>query len=183
MNGNDLDRGMVDRLLDAMQANSKPVKPAMLGIIGREHFKQRFAQLGCEMESFDYRKSRRTTDGMPWVVETAFGWCRDADGRRLVTGVNWSPGIVNPFRALGARHEPRHDPQPAAGRPGRAGDLRPARRLPAGRVHRPRQVGGGGGAMKADAIIGAVEGVTKKWAKQRKAEERAASAGQPATTP
>lgn len=30
--------------------------------------------------------------------------------------------------------------------------------------------------MKADAIIGAVEGVTKKWAKQRKREEREASA-------
>ncbi len=30
--------------------------------------------------------------------------------------------------------------------------------------------------MKSDAIIGAVEGVTKKWAKQRKAEERQASA-------
>ncbi len=30
--------------------------------------------------------------------------------------------------------------------------------------------------MKSDAIIGAVQGVTKKWAKQRKAEEREASA-------
>ena len=30
--------------------------------------------------------------------------------------------------------------------------------------------------MKAAAIINAIEGVTKKWAKQRKAEERAASA-------
>lgn len=30
--------------------------------------------------------------------------------------------------------------------------------------------------MKSDAIIGAVEGVTKKWAKQRKREEREASA-------
>ncbi len=30
--------------------------------------------------------------------------------------------------------------------------------------------------MKSDAIIGAVQGVTKKWAKQRKAEERQASA-------
>ncbi len=30
--------------------------------------------------------------------------------------------------------------------------------------------------MKSDAIIGAVEGVTKKWAKQRKAEERKESA-------
>ncbi len=30
--------------------------------------------------------------------------------------------------------------------------------------------------MKSDAIIGAVQGVTKKWAKQRKKEERAAAA-------
>ena len=30
--------------------------------------------------------------------------------------------------------------------------------------------------MKSDAIIGAVEGVTKKWAKQRRREEREASA-------
>ena len=30
--------------------------------------------------------------------------------------------------------------------------------------------------MKSDAIIGAVQGVTKKWTKQRKAEEREASA-------
>jgi hypothetical protein len=29
--------------------------------------------------------------------------------------------------------------------------------------------------MKSDAIIGSVQGVTKKWAKQRKAEERKAS--------
>jgi len=38
---------------------------------------------------------------VPWVVETAFGWCPKAASRRLVTGVNWSPGIVNPFRELG----------------------------------------------------------------------------------
>ena len=30
--------------------------------------------------------------------------------------------------------------------------------------------------MKSDAIIGAVQGVTKKWSKQRKKEERVASA-------
>ena len=30
--------------------------------------------------------------------------------------------------------------------------------------------------MKSDKLISAVEGVTKKWAKQRKAEERQASA-------
>ena len=30
--------------------------------------------------------------------------------------------------------------------------------------------------MKANAIISAIEGATKKWAKQRKAEERSQSA-------
>ena len=40
----------------------------------------------------------------PFVIETAFGWLGDKaeDERRLVTGVNWSPGIRNPFRSLGA---------------------------------------------------------------------------------
>ena len=41
------------------------------------------------------------SDGVPWVIETAFGWCPQAQSRRLVTGVNWSPGIINPFRELG----------------------------------------------------------------------------------
>ena len=37
------------------------------------------------------------------VVETAFGWIDDDSAtRRLVTGVNWSPGILNPFRELGS---------------------------------------------------------------------------------
>ena len=101
VNAKDLDRGAIARLLEAMKANSRPVKPRLLGSIGRSHFQTRFAAAGCEMESFDYRRVMDTTDGVPWVVETAFGWCPDADSRRLVCGVNWSPGIVNPFRELG----------------------------------------------------------------------------------
>jgi DNA topoisomerase VI subunit B len=99
--GSGLDRGKVDRLLATMKEQSKPIKPDMLGVIGKEHFRQRFSAIGCEMESFDYRKVIDTTDGAPWIVETAFGWCPEANSRRLVTGVNWSPGIVNPFRELG----------------------------------------------------------------------------------
>jgi len=93
------------KLLEAMQENSKPVPPALLGIIGREHFEARFAAALCEMESFDYRKiADYDDDGIPFVIETAFGWLGDkaeGEGRRLVTGVNWSPGIRNPFRSLG----------------------------------------------------------------------------------
>ena len=34
-------------------------------------------------------------------METAFAWCPEAGTRRLVTGVNWSAGLINPFRKLG----------------------------------------------------------------------------------
>jgi DNA topoisomerase VI subunit B len=101
MNGNGIDRGAVERLLAAMRTHSKPVKPEMLGLIRREHFRTRFEALGCEMESFDYRRVAEIEGGVPYVLETAFAWRPEAAARRLVTGVNWSPGIMNPFRQLG----------------------------------------------------------------------------------
>ncbi|MEE9249653.1 MAG: ATP-binding protein [Alphaproteobacteria bacterium] len=96
-----IDNAVVVTLLTAMQTHSKPVKPPALGVIGKDHLRRRFEAVDCEMESFDYRKVVDTTDGVPWVVETAFGWCPEGESRRLVTGVNWSPGIINPFRELG----------------------------------------------------------------------------------
>jgi DNA topoisomerase VI subunit B len=99
--GDRLDTDQVAQLLTAMKQHSKPVKPALLGILGRNHLATRFENLGAEMESFEYRKVEGETDGIPWVVETAFAWCPRATSRRLVTGVNWSPGIVNLFRELG----------------------------------------------------------------------------------
>ena len=101
VSGDDLNRDLIARLLAAMKSQSKPVKPDILGVIGRDHFRQRFEAMGGEMESFDYKCIKDTTDDIPWVIETAFCWCPDIPMRRLVTGVNWSPGIVNPFRELG----------------------------------------------------------------------------------
>jgi DNA topoisomerase VI subunit B len=100
-NGDGLDQAMVINLLDAMRAESRPVKPIQLGVIGDTHLRQRFEAAGCEMESFQYKRLVGCTDNIPWVIETAFGWCPDASQRRLITGVNWSPGIINPFRVLG----------------------------------------------------------------------------------
>ena len=99
--GKSLDGKLVANLLAAMKEHSKPVKPAALGIIGRHHIASKFEAIGCQMESFDYRKVPGETNGLPWVVETAFGWCPDNEQRRIITGVNWSPGIINPFRELG----------------------------------------------------------------------------------
>jgi hypothetical protein len=100
-NGDGLDRGRVAAFLDAMRKHSKPVKPVQLGVIGRDHLAARFDELGCEMDSFQYKKIADETDGLPCLAESAFAWHREAEGRRLITGVNWSPGIINPFRQLG----------------------------------------------------------------------------------
>lgn len=101
VNGRDLDPGAIERLLAAMQAHSKPVKPAALGAIGRAHLLRRFEALGVNLETFNYAKTMNVTNGLPWVVEAAFGWCQQAKRRRDVLGVNWSPGLLNPFRELG----------------------------------------------------------------------------------
>jgi DNA topoisomerase VI subunit B len=101
----DVDRAAAGHLLAAMRKHSRPVKPARLGVLGKEVLRRRFEALGCQPESFTY-KSRlwnpeRESDDVPWVEEVAFGYCPWATSRRLVTGVNWSPGILNPFRELG----------------------------------------------------------------------------------
>jgi hypothetical protein len=91
------------KLLAAMKQHSNPVKPQRLGLIGKEALRRRFEAAGCQPESFRYKKTLGHTDEdrIPCVLETAFGYCPGASQRRLVTGVNWSPGIGNPFRELG----------------------------------------------------------------------------------
>lgn len=99
----EVNRDKVRSLLTAMRENTRPVKPIHLGVIGKDRLTTKFERIGCEMESFDYRKVAGETDeGLPFVLETAFGWCEGLTARRMVLGVNWSPGIVNPFRELGS---------------------------------------------------------------------------------
>jgi len=106
-NGHGLEHEIIGKLLATMKNHSKPVKPDALGAIGREHIEARFAALGCEMESFQYKKVAQIgSDGLPTIIETAFAWRGDKceEPRRIITGVNWSPGIVNPFRSLGSSY-------------------------------------------------------------------------------
>jgi DNA topoisomerase VI subunit B len=100
--GENLDMDVSRKLLAAMKAHTKPVKPASLGLIGEEHVGHSFRSLGCAMESFKYRNVKGyTASGVPSLAEVAFAWNQRVDHRRLITGVNWSPGIINPFRKLG----------------------------------------------------------------------------------
>ena len=44
----------VAKLLATMQAETKPVPARDLGLLGRDHFEERFADIGAEAETFQY---------------------------------------------------------------------------------------------------------------------------------
>jgi DNA topoisomerase VI subunit B len=99
------DRVLIGHLLQALKTFSKPVKPLDLGLIGKEHLRTCFDAVGLEPETFKYRKAAGEADGLPWIVETAFGWCPGLERRRIVVGVNWSVALGSPFRSFGATGE------------------------------------------------------------------------------
>ncbi len=106
-NSDGLQHDVIAKLLTSIKAHSTPVKPAALGIVGEAHIRQRMEQAGCEMETFQCKRvCEMDGEGLPMVIETAFAWRGDAskESRRLITGVNWSPGIGNPFRTLGTEY-------------------------------------------------------------------------------
>jgi hypothetical protein len=104
--------GIIDKLLGAMRKHSNPVAPKHLGVIGSEHLKHRFLAAGGNAKTFKYQQRKgMTTEGIPYIVEFAFGLHEAAlkEGtlvsRKFVTGANWSVGINNPFRAFGSTGE------------------------------------------------------------------------------
>ena len=104
--GDQVNTDAIAKLLAAMQRHSKAVKSQDLGIIGKEHFASRFEAAGADLRAFRYKHNCGDTDGIPDVIETAFGYCPKAPPvRRIITGVNWSPAIGNPFRSLGSYGE------------------------------------------------------------------------------
>jgi hypothetical protein len=102
----------IAKLLASMRKHSKPVAPKHLGIIGAEHFKQRFLLAGGNKDTFKYElRKRMTEEGIPYIVEFAFGLHQSGltqkvqVSRKFITGANWSVGINNPFRAFGRTGE------------------------------------------------------------------------------
>ena len=184
LNGaNAFDREAVGSLLQAMAINSKPVRPEALGIIGEDHLRAKFEAAGCAMDSFRCKTVKGSTDGVPWIIEAAFAWRPSQDrrpgedggytNRQLITGVNWSPGMVNPFRSLGY---------------GRGLESLLAEKFAGPRepvvvlVHlacpRVTYTDRGKSAIvmnsraDADALLDVVTAVTRTWTRQRKAELR-----------
>jgi hypothetical protein len=94
-----------------MKRYSKPVAPKHLGIIGREHLKERFLAAGGAGDTFTYECRKHIgDDGIPYVVEFAFGLHQaglsgNGVSREFVTGANWSASITNAFRRFGSTGE------------------------------------------------------------------------------
>jgi hypothetical protein len=80
---------------------------AALGVIGKKHLYRLMEAGGGDPETFTYNRSLGETADVPRVGEFAFGIHRDGlsagrgPSRKVITGVNWSPAINNPFRQLG----------------------------------------------------------------------------------
>lgn len=93
----------VAALLDACRRHTQPVKPEMLGLIGADHLHEDRVAMGGAPASFRYKKLTGTNRaGLPFVLEGAFAYRPGkTDGRWLVTGINFSAGISNPFDRLG----------------------------------------------------------------------------------
>jgi hypothetical protein len=105
-NADQVNNAGIAKLLGAMKRQSRSVNPKDLGFIGKDHLAARFAAAGGDLETFRYRRMVGETNGIPDVIETAFAWCPNgANRRRIITGINWSPAIGNPFRSLGTYGE------------------------------------------------------------------------------
>ena len=98
----------IKKLLASLKQHSKPVRPIELGLIGKDHLFQMMEQAGGDPLTFTYEKRLGEDNGLPRVIEFAFGIHKrglhaggHAPRRKNINGVNWSPGINNPFRQLG----------------------------------------------------------------------------------
>ena len=89
----DVDPDFVRSLMDRMQSRSKPPRPSALGRVGKEHLTAWMVANGVSEESIRYKRSAKV-DGLPYVLEMAFG-VNEGNGsrRRITTGLNWSPVI------------------------------------------------------------------------------------------
>jgi DNA topoisomerase VI subunit B len=106
----------VERLLSAMKEHSRPVKPDQLGAIGKQHITTRMIALGVSPESIRYKKIAKLDEmtNLPHLIEIGFGVFtekHEGNGRKIITGLNWSPTLGIPIREFQSMlQEMRIDP-------------------------------------------------------------------------
>jgi hypothetical protein len=82
------------------------VRPELLGVIGEEHLRQLMVNAGGEPKSVKYIVKSGIADGVPYMVEIALCpfkvWVDGGEesDRLLITGVNFSATLENPFNTF-----------------------------------------------------------------------------------
>jgi hypothetical protein len=158
-----------------MKRHTRAVKPRDLGIIGDTHLREFCTEAASADEAtFHYRTiSGETPEGIPFVVEAAFAAAPDGNQpRRLVLGVNFAAALGNPFRTFGGYDG--LETHLADQRCGKDEPVVVILHLAQARVEYQDR---GKSAVVLDwtvrdAAASALETITGRWAKQRKAEER-----------
>ena len=101
VDGDDVDMKRLTALLLAMQTAARPVKPEALGLLGQGHLTANVEGYGAAADSVEYRRALGEVEGLPYVLEVAFGVKRDGSQMRtLSVGINFSPALTQPFPAL-----------------------------------------------------------------------------------
>jgi DNA topoisomerase VI subunit B len=105
-NNGTFDQRRVADLLAAMQELSAPVKPEMLGLLGKEHFAQRLQPVG---ETLRYTcKKGIDGRGLPYLIECAFAVTPDGGPRGVCAGINWSVPLGPPIQDDAFRIDDEH---------------------------------------------------------------------------
>ena len=86
----DGDMELVGRLLAAMRSVAKPVKPERLGFVGKNHLREALVAWGADGDVDYARDAAIGDDGLPYVVEVAFGITQEEQPRKLVCALNHS---------------------------------------------------------------------------------------------
>lgn len=116
--GGDVHLAQVHRLLSALQSEARQIQPQALGVLGEAHLRRRLVEsYYVAEESIAYRKIAGLADGLPWVLEIAFGVLRtdyQGCGRTIAVGLNWAPALRSPLpqldRLLGEQRVDAGDP-------------------------------------------------------------------------
>ena len=88
---------LVGRLLAAMQAATRPIKPKALGPLGKDTIAATFSAWHADPETYRYKMITGDDYGVPWIVEAAMACLPEGRSRQLLCGINWSPALKDPF--------------------------------------------------------------------------------------
>ncbi len=174
-NGTSLNPGPTQMLLEAMLAEARAPKPAVLGAVGKIPLELWLTAARIEgaqrrAEGFAYHIIDGVDDGIPWRWEVGFAHLPDVPTRQLLVGQNFSPAIDPNAMLLGAVSYLSAYLDPTEPVALIAHRISPDRRtLDYGKSRLALAPG------EAEAVRGAIRKVAARWIKQRMREDRGRS--------